>query len=177
MIITKDFDAIGALAEIERLVINLLKTDDVVFLTESTKTSPKTNLDIGTLARDFLNAIIIHDTLIAEAFPYHNFNPLVHLFIKHLDDEDDTFKKMKVFSVTIFNKIKIMNMLRAEGLYEKSNKFIYNIRQEAKNSLIKAINNRHRSVNKNSISIKRYIDYLFNKHARLLVIRIDLYLY
>lgn len=58
---------------------------------------------------------------------------------------------------------------------EQINEFINSLREEINSSsFVSKLKKRNRSANKNSLALSRYIDALFAKHSRLLVIRIDL---
>ena len=103
---------------------------------------------------------------IPEFFAIHRLNPYVDLFIQQpevsiLDDLE--------FTTEYKNNDKFL-----PKLVEELNKFIEGIRNEANSPTFKTtIRNCQRRINDNHKSLMSYINKLFDRHARLLVIRID----
>jgi hypothetical protein len=157
-------------------------------------TSEKSSLREDCIANQILHfckyPCIIDD--IYTSFPNYIFNPYVELFIRmfnaklllseYRDKDINTIKDFGYSPFTLdvelyrylFNRNKMTNK-ELKSIVDRMNDFVNSIRSEA-NSLPfkKLINNYQRCSTKNYKSLKNYIDKLFERHARLLVIRLDL---
>ncbi len=92
---------------------------------------------------------------IQSSFSIHKFNPYVDLFIRNLE---------KLLNKTDFYSSK----------FEAINEFVSDIRNEvSSNEFKKALADYKRLQNKNSLSIKKYSDALFDKYSVLCVIRMN----
>lgn len=111
---------------------------------------------------------------IAESFPIHHFNPYVALFIKTVNDllaGKIDFNLPAVYPYEQRNEHD-KQLMKVIG---KLNEFIDRIRSEvASKAFQTTLKNYERQVRQNHQSLMDYIDNLFDRYGRLLVIRIDL---
>ncbi|MGZ5548889.1 MAG: YagK/YfjJ domain-containing protein [Nitrososphaeraceae archaeon] len=163
---TDDYNQAKKLIEVEKLVYEIIESEGEIFYIGKGM--------LGRKAVAYKNQKIFFDSMclsksnyhkeILSSFPIHSFNPFVKLFYKNVQDKlgwDICFTYIK----TDDDAVKMVDIL---------NKFIDSIRQEAKSPQFKSdINNYNRPSNKNYKSLMECIDKLYDKHSRLMVLRID----
>jgi hypothetical protein len=181
MEINYDLDAVEEVITIEQLVFDIVQSGDMLFWVEPIKPRNPSEpiksyrFDCSKLGEWVLHNIIKNNfTLIQDTFPQptYRLNPYVELFMRHVED-----KNMKEFlQKTSQSWIKGCNYGRGlVGLVNMINDFIDGIRKEVKSPQFKSIIKSHqRAPNKNYASLVKYIKALFQRYARLLVLRIDL---
>lgn len=166
LLTTDDYYQAKNLIEIEELVYEIIKSEGVLFYIGKGV--------LGRKAVDYNNPKIFFDIMrmsksiyhkeILSSFPIHSFNPYVKLFYKNVQDKlgwDISFTYNKSDDDVV-------------KMVDKLTNFIDSIRKEAKSPQFKsAINNYNRPSNKNYKSLMECIDKLYDKHSRLMVLRID----
>ena len=98
-------------------------------------------------------------------YPIHDFNPYCTIFM-------DNVERMKIDR---YSNTKEFYGNEAEEVVKKLNDFVQSIRGESNSKeFLVRMNSYHRASNKNYRELKSYIDCLFEKYSRLLIVRIDL---
>jgi len=102
---------------------------------------------------------------ITSTFPLHKFNPYIQLFFMNLKD--------KLLGKMDFNPIHHTDEL-VQKRVDMLNEFIDSIRKTVESSKFKADLRKHQLlITKNHNSLLAYIDNLFKRHSRLMVLRVD----
>jgi hypothetical protein len=179
-----DFNSAGNISQIEETVLKIINTSEVLFYihknANSTQTTCKCKIpSIFNEIKRYIPCSIrscIHDgslksalaVSIAESFPFHRFNPYVDLFIKNVNDK-------LVERLDLDTHLSCAPEHLVQEYVDKLNEFIENIRNEAKSKEFrKRLDNHKRQVRQNHRNLMDYIDKLFEKYARILVVRVDL---
>lgn len=103
---------------------------------------------------------------ITHTLPYHEMNPYVEVYFKHAD---------KLSSFCEFWPIDAMRGKVAESFVLAANDLVSELRCELSSADFKSILRRFKRASlKRTKGLERYIDDLFQKYARMLVLRIDL---
>jgi len=103
---------------------------------------------------------------ITHTLPYHEMNPYVEVYFKHVD---------KLSSFCEFWPIDAMRGEVAESFVLAANDLVSELRCELSSADFKSILKRFKRASlKRTKGLEHYIDDLFKKHARMLVLRIDL---
>lgn len=102
-------------------------------------------------------------------FPYHDYDPHVDLFLYTLDKQADLSERVR-------HGIDGLTRTQADILCLQLNAFQSQLISEVRSIRFKKTVRKHkRAALKNYLSVKHYVRALFSKHARLLVVRVDLY--
>ncbi len=116
-----------------------------------------------------LQAIRYAPTYLKKHFPYHDYDPYVDLFLYTLDQQAGLSERVK-------HGMNGLSRAQAERLCLQLNSFLFQLRSKARSAQFKKTIRRHkRAALKNYLSVKHYVRGLFSRHARLLVVRVDLY--
>lgn len=171
-VITEERDVLFDIDRIERVVRKVVGTIDVLFSISDRETKlyrgkrpvTRTPAVVPTAAGKFLLGALKTDfDRISECFPFHVLNPYVDAFIRRVKK----FKLDRVSSLaaseTVEQSVKVLNC------------FVESLRRRVRSEEFKdKINKCNRTSNKNLKGVLAYIDSLFERYARLLVVRVDL---
>ena len=107
-----------------------------------------------------------------DTFCRHSLTPYAEHFIKHLEDmillDDNKWKKFQWIGC-------IYSVEGNEGVFGEIDEFLDGLRGKAQSKEFeKKLNSLNRSVKENHKSLLSYIDALFKRYSRLLVLRVDL---
>lgn len=167
---------------IKRLVMNIIQSKETIFhVKESYGRKYVSSTDNNKILDYYFSRFTSID--ICEELPVHKFDPYVKLFIKNLNDDTFSIPIQQYLCGYYDYTTQQLVMPRTQELVNKTvdtlNRFIDSIRQEAASKEFKQrIWYYQRLSKKNYRSLMKYIDNLFMRHGRLLVLRVDLhYLY
>jgi len=177
---TEDYNYASYVIGIEQLVREIIKSNKIFFI-------GKNELGRHTVASknpDFLEKIyscITSDLAksIAFVFPMHNFNPYVDLFIKNANDK--LGYDLGLYLSRNFRDVGLHSYNNEYDRYDDLvmtvdmlNEFIDRIRRKGEcPKFKKLIANYQSNIIKNNRGLVDYINYLFNQHSSLLVLRVD----
>ncbi len=179
--IENEFEELESIREIEYLMDKFIQSDKDIFYIKYSKIVDNVGGRIYKNMEHYLlddkypsvnkNVINFYGIeKIKRAFPIHQFNPIVLLFIKKM--ESYFLKDFEVRQYIYYNggdDNQTMHTLKA------LNEFVDDIRNEVKSKEFKrTIREFNRKLDKNYNGLTDYIDGLFKIHSRLLVIRVDL---
>ncbi len=175
--ITYDYNAAEALIHIERLVQAIITNkDDLLFTVEDHGNGVK-HVTETDLAKAITFTLAHCTDWAADHFPIHEFNPYIHVFFRNIG----TGELIEI--VRFHEELKKNSALYHGGVdYDLFMKMstgiialVTKIRLDIQSRWFKdLITNARRSSKKNSKSLLEYIKSLFDHHARLLVVRLDL---
>lgn len=118
------------------------------------------------LGRYFVDKLKRGKGMLEQYFPSHEVNPYVEVFFKCIDRLDDLYS-LKVW-------LELRNGA-AEAFLVRMNDLVEFVRLELTSDAFKAVLKRFRKASfKRVNSLEGYIDALFAKHSRMLVVRVDL---
>ena len=165
MITTDDFDSATYLTVMDDLVRGVVQSEDVLFPVEPAKTVKFIVTRLGRRVLNQIGSLKHHEAEIRKTFPIHRFTPYMDLFIRHVREN-----KLEELVATI-------GLHRGDELAGKVgflNECIDGIRLEAKSGRFKKIINDHVNLSgQNYKSLVDYINGLFERYPRLLVLRVD----
>lgn len=165
---TMDREAVDALDRVAKVLVHLIETDEVLFAVAPTRQGRTLDLKRTPLGKNFYQIIRVDYPTILAQFPDHRFNPFVEAFFRLLNARTTLYERV----VQHHQQPACVN---ADDLCEALNELADAMRLFAAGSELRtAINNTRRSAIKNEKSVLRYVERLFEKHARLLVLRVDL---
>lgn len=137
------------------------------FVLVKSKRSNHKTIEMSNLGRDIINTINYSTVIVIRHFNSHKLHPKVDLFIKAMNKYELT-GLVKYINPN-------MNQDTTKRVYEALCNFIAHIKSSTTDgTLQKEINLFSRTSRKNYASLVNYINKLFDKQSRLLVIRIDL---
>lgn len=116
---------------------------------------------VRVLEQDCLSLLKVDFGMIKEVYPYHEFNPLLRVFMKYFAGVE---LKSDVY------KVELLLSDELSLLHDLIEKVKQEIRGVEFQNILKGFS---RSANKNYKSLVGYIDSLFVRYARMLVIRVD----
>lgn len=144
---------------IVEVIARVVKFDKPIFLPRAQ--ASKQGKRVAALERDILEILMVELQLIKDVYPNHQFNPLVEAFFKlerglinelgcqrHEGLSDDDRGELRLFVESLVVEVK------GDGVKTRLNAFA-------------------RVANKNYQGLKAYIDSLFVKYSRILVVRLD----
>ena len=165
-IVSDDSKRAIVLIMVERIVRDILLSNERLFFVSTSRYGEK-YFDCEKPGHGIITAIEQHDLDgILSSFPIHEFHPYAKLFIDTVKDKQVSAKEM--LSMRIFDeKIQV-------GCVNMLNGFVDKIRKDALvQEIEKKKNNHERLANKNYSSLVKYVNALFKKFSRLLVVRVD----
>ena len=174
--ITHDLDATKALIRVERLVNDIINhKGNALFTLTETRNGLK-QIQQSLLANKIINILRYSIDLINLSFPIHEFNPYLQVFFRHASNEelikyvkqltDPLIKKKTCYSDVEFNEF----MRLVTAIEELVAKIQHDVQQlEFK----KVVYGSRRLAKKNYNGLVAYIDSLFDRYSRLIVIRVD----
>lgn len=164
LLITDEFDLVGDIALAEGLVTSLLRSKGDLFSVKEQKLRKGQFLQSTPLGSRLLPAIrSIRHLDIQRHFPQHRFHPYYDLFVKHLKSKH--FDVHAGFSVDteLVNRCNLINGA------------VSDIRNAVASTTFKnKIQAYRRTINKNTTSLRKYLDSLFSHYPKLYGIRLDL---
>lgn len=172
--ITRDYDRADDVTRIEKLVKEIIRSEEGLFFIGERA--------FGVKVIDCRKPSVFADLkyfiksgammLIDKTFPIHSINPYVALFKNRVNSLVEKIDPDVLHNYPTHDLAKRTDDVTK--MVDMLNEFINDIRQEAKSQQFKKIiNNHERLVRKNTKSLMDYIDYLFSKHSKLLVLRVD----
>lgn len=171
-IITEERDVLFDIERIERVVRKVVDTTDVLFsvndkgakISLGKRPVTRTPSVVPTAVGKFmLGALKTDFARIHECFPFHVLNPYVDAFVRRV-------KKFKLDRASSLSRSET-----AEQSVKALNCFVESLRRRVRSQSFKnKISKYSRASNKNLKGVLAYIDALFERHARLLVVRVDL---
>ena len=201
--ITEDTNAAEQVLAIEALVRGIQNSAGTLFevglrhgrLTLIEKSRP--------LSRQIREAVGRSDQILVRHFPFHAFNPPVDLFLRHKGKLSDDLARQRMITQGIdrsaypvdgasnLNGCELIDLVRLPSVLRSGpaplnddgvhvlcnglNAFVTGIREECASAPFKLRLRRFQyGVSKNRKSLLAYVDHLFDRTARLLVIRLDL---
>lgn len=163
--VTKDNRLAKKICRIEKAIREVVESKQTLFTVIETGRQRK-RIHFTKLGRDFKACLNSDFFEIKQHYPLHRINPYVELLISHFEQAKYSVLLLKESSLNI-NEVAIW-----VGL---ANELIEELRRETQTSaFIKAKGDHMRSANKNYKRLVEYIDALFAKHSRLVVLRVDL---
>ncbi len=171
-VITEERDVLLNIDRIERVVRKVVDTTDVLFSLHDRETKlfpgmrpvtrPSTILSTA-VGKFILGALKTDFDRVEECFPFHVLNPYVDAFIRRVKKfKLDGISSLAPFE-TVEQSVKVLNF------------FVESLRRQVRSERFKnKINNYSRASNKNLKGVLAYIDSLFERYARLLVVGVDL---
>lgn len=163
--ITDEYDHASDIRTIDRVVKKIIQTHEGLF---SIKCRKKEQYYIeGTeIGKKFLLLLKINPTEISRHFPMHKFNPYFALFVQSVTDQN--LWELSPWIESGADKKKIQTWMQI------LNDCVDSIRKEGVSKKFKAsLANLVRNSNKNYSQLLRYIDGIFERYSRILVLRID----
>lgn len=161
---TFDFNQAKNIVYLDRLAHLIIKSEgELFYIDNNQKRNIKCKKDI---ILKYIKDLAECFWLIPEAFPIHEFNPYVETLLRNYID--------------IFKRIHINLDIHypdesAKKIVNGFNELIERVRKTVESSKFKADLREHqKSITKNHNSLLAYIDNLFKRHGRLLVLRVDL---
>lgn len=145
--------------EIVQCMARLKTFENVLFLSRSKAESKQKK--VKSLEKAFLNLLTIDFGAIKDTFPCHEFNPFVGILLKHAE-------RLKLeLVISEFERLgpEDLSLLR-----EITGQIKVEINSVHVQNKLKGF---RRSANKNFRSLSTYVDLLFERYARMLVIRVD----
>lgn len=171
-VITEERDVLLNIERIERVVRKVLGTTDVLFSLHHKKVKLSSDMLPGMIrptivptavGKFMLGALKIDFDKISECFPFHVLNPYVDAFIRRVKKFKLDVASPSVPSKTVEQSVRVLN------------RFVGSLRKRVRSDGFKnKINNYSRASNKNLKGVLVYIDLLFARYSRLLVVRVDL---
>lgn len=164
---TESWDTVSVIHTVEKITQNIIKTSGVLFkVKEAKKYWTYPSFEFNKLGEKMSECLRLNIQAIREEFPLHRFNPFVELFLRVAD-------KRNLFDYT--NDFNYQQRYETARLADVLNAVVQDIRVEGNSaSFKKKVSDFKRSPNKNYRELRRYIDAMFERYSRLLIIRIDL---
>ncbi|WP_165904658.1 inovirus-type Gp2 protein [Pseudomonas sp. JUb52] len=148
---------------IERLMQMIGGSEEPLFFFDSLKEGAVICRKFGRSLYTLLRRGVV---TITHTLPYHEMNPYVEVYFKHVD---------KLSSFCEFWPVDAMRGKVAESFVLAANDLVSELRCELSSADFKSILKRFKRASlKRTKGLERYIDDLFQQHARMLVLRIDL---
>lgn len=175
--LTGEYDLHGYLIRIEALVKKIAKCKGEVFSVEGIRNNDECMKYYKTIL-PFIKATYIEDMRpksalareITSSFPFYDLNPYANLFMERIDALAE-----KIYPIFSFDRSYPGNKDKLIKLVGILNEFSDSIKSDAKTpEFKKTINDFKRLIRKNTESAEKYIDYMFEKHSRLLIVRLDI---
>jgi len=166
-VITQELDLVNQVKWIEKLISKkLTQSADVLFSENTYKVSKRKYIHATKLGEQFINVLRTNNYEIKRHYPLHEFNPYYELFARNVEERHLHDLPWIIKALSDDEVVKWLDIL---------NGCVDSIRKEAHSPKFKnTINEFHRLANKNYRELRKYIAALFEKHSRLLVLRIDL---
>jgi len=166
-VITEEHDILYAIERIERVVRRVVGTTDILFSLDKKKlksvAKERPAMVSTPVGRIVLVALKTDFDKMKEYFPFHALNPYVDTFIRRVKK----FKLEAAFRSTSFDAV--------EQSVKMLNYFVGSLRERVLSDRFKKkINSYNHTSNKNFKGVCEYISALFERYARLLVVRVDL---
>ncbi len=174
--ITHDFDATQALIYIERLVRFIVDNKDDPLLLAVDPSDVFVSLGHSSIAKELIFQLCFSLPLIEPRLPIHAFNPYINLFIENCPPDSllEAIKEHRTQLEKPNRKYDSMVQGRLTELALHIQSMVQNIQSAARTSTFQqALNNAKRNAKKNYDDLVLYIDSLFARYSRLLVIRVD----
>lgn len=165
LMLTHDDDAVSDLLYIYKIVNKIIKSNANHFSLEKRTRIGSYQIKMTSLGKEIVGAINRAFDYIHKQLNSHKFHPYIELFLALI-------KKTRI-------KLFVDMRIRCNEKYTKKciqhlNNFICKIKnQHSTGRLSVSVNKFQRSARKNHTSLIRYTNNLFEKHARLLIIRVD----
>ena len=174
--ITYDRDAAEDLTKIERLVHDIIEyKDDQLFIVRDQRNG-MTNVRPTRLTKVIISTVYHYTGSVDNHFPIHEFNPYIKVFFKRLKeggliDHIKHYEQLISRSNVSYNTAEYSDfMVMAESIEA----LVDNIRRDVQQPEFKSlIYSSRRLSKKNYNGLVTYIDSLFARHHRLLVVRVD----
>lgn len=156
-------EALRLMKDLEKTCAALFKDKDVVFTCTKGKrlACSQAGRDLYRIARSNLLARI------EEIFPEFHFNPFVRAAIESIKAETGGLQPYPVEVYESFGE--------TQSIADRMNRIVDRLRKTLSNENFKdTIQNYERAVNQNRRSLSRFVDAIFRRYAKVLVIRLDL---
>ena len=167
--ITREYDAMQWLALVSKVADALASKDRPLFCVQVRRNGVIVGMVDKQLTPLFLDAVRFAPTYVKKYYPYHYFDPRVEVFFRMLSD-DPLVKECvntDLINLTAENATKICAHLNQfVALYQEE------ISSPSFRVLVKRCANRSW---KNCREMERYVEKLFERRSRLLVVRVDFY--
>jgi len=174
---TYDLDTADALIQIERVVHAIIeRKDDALFIVKDHANGSK-KVTSTRLANKIILALCHCTDRMLNHFPIHEFNPYINVFIKQVREDDllDHIQSNRLFKSGKSIYCDAVGyesfLMMATGI----RRLVDNIRRDVQHTEFRSlIYSAKRLSNKNAAGLVTYIDSLFSRYDRLLVVRVDL---
>ncbi|MFA6921974.1 MAG: inovirus-type Gp2 protein [Gallionella sp.] len=164
-VITQEMSLIDEIRMNERFSRRLIRTKEALFSVKINKWTKRKYIDSTKMGGWFLSELRMSVSAIRQHYPMHSLNPFVELFIRSVEDRRLFELVFNIQSLTDDEVVKWVDVL---------NGCADSIRKEGNSSKFKkTMNDYQRLSNKNYRELLTYINALFNRYSRLLVIRLD----
>lgn len=198
-LITNDWTAAEHLLLIEDLTLRMIDEREDLFTIVKHRGQPVMRGTHRYLSDRLYQCLRRSDELLATHFPNHNYHPWVDLYLRHKaclarrltrvvnQSNSQTNQPKEVMSrpTEVVENTSLFILLSgaihhhigesSRDICDALNAFVRDVRTSSKRKdFKKRLRNHHYAIEKNRRSLACYIDNLFQKHARLLVIRVDL---
>lgn len=163
--ITKEWDLAGHVWNIEYLVAKIIKSTENYFSVKENRFKNGSYMHVKKVGNLIINSFKVNTDALKQHYPMHQFNPYVDLYIK-LTEERYFFGMSWLAHVMSCGEV----IARCDAL----NGLVSELRKIGNsNKFKKTLSDFERSSNKNYQELVKYIDKQFEKHSRLLALRID----
>lgn len=153
--ITREWEALSAITEIERFMQLFARHKGSLFTCK--ESGGRMHIKASRLGSRLRSCLMLDKGAIREMFKYHRLSPYCQLFLEATEGWPEP-------------------QLQDATDVERLNELVESLRSSATSAAItKRQKNHERAVNKNASSVRRYLEALFRRCSRLLVIRLDLY--
>lgn len=162
--LTVEDDLIKSLKRIDRVVKSIVECDGDLF--DVRLRGGKPTLVSMRLGKALLSVLFIGGSEYSYYFPLHNVSPYADLLFRCVERLEDPFLPYMVNNLLAHEIDKAVCFL---------NELVDDIKSEAHSAQFKqTIRRFDKAARKRSKSLNEYVEALFNKHSRLLVVRVDL---
>jgi hypothetical protein len=165
---TKDYEALEKVKFLNTLMIALSRNREVLFQIRQRQGRPRIRMVRYGLGEILFRAIRVDALTVCEHFPFHEFDPLVECFLQHLNADESLISRVQSYhehpdSVDVVRLVEDLNELANElRLFMAGSEMAIRIKRRKQAS---------RRLYQDSL---KHIDNLFERYARLLVVRVDL---
>ncbi|WP_417516357.1 YagK/YfjJ domain-containing protein [Marinobacter sp.] len=162
--LTVEDDLIKRLKRIDRVVKSVVECDEDLFYVRLRGGKP--TLGSLRLGKALISVLVVGEYEYSYYFPLHNVSPYADLLFRCVERLEDPFLPYMI------NNLLAHEIGRAVCFL---NELVDDIKSEAHSTKFKkTIRRFDKAARKRSKSLSQYVEALFNKHSRLLVVRVDL---
>ena len=167
-VIHSEYDLLTDIKAAATTIRDIVESDDQIFNIRHVRSRRVAIIDLSNQkAKNLLDAMQLDAKNLKHVLPGHFFNPYVNILLK----------KQEQFCYPTPFHLHLKNMVDddAIGAVKQLNNFAEEIRREGKSEkTVSMIDDWNRRVRKRFSGARRYVNALFERHARVLAVRVDL---